>query len=133
MIKVSLILLFYRCSALQNSGLAIFTSVVGLIVDNYGFIWSEMFFICSLSGEIVMWLILCVFIYWFCDPINRSIKIINDIAVWSGDKAFDSYNGDNRVFFCACSLHTIDLFKIFWILCWPWIMISLKICLHILC
>lgn len=44
---------FYCCScqAVQNLGLALITMVTGLIVDHYGFLMLEIFFIVWLAGE----------------------------------------------------------------------------------
>ena len=47
--------------AIQNCGLALITMVAGLIVDNHGYIWLELFFIfwlvVALVATIAIWLI----------------------------------------------------------------------------
>ena len=47
--------------AIQNCGLALITMVAGLIVDNHGYIWLELFFIfwlvVALAATIAIWLI----------------------------------------------------------------------------
>ncbi|XP_044751170.1 major facilitator superfamily domain-containing protein 1-like [Coccinella septempunctata] len=60
------------CSALQNSGLAIFTSIVGVIVDQFGYTWSELFFIGSLSVALVAALVLFVWDLCQKDILNMS-------------------------------------------------------------
>ena len=47
--------------AIQNAGLALITMVAGLIVDNHGYIWLELFFIfwlvVALVATIAIWII----------------------------------------------------------------------------
>lgn len=50
---ISLLVDFVYCScqAVQNLGLALISMVTGLIVDHYGFLMLEIFFIIWLAGE----------------------------------------------------------------------------------
>lgn len=63
------------CSALQNSGLAIFTTVVGIIVDaDPSYLWSELFFIGCLSVALLAALVLLVWDFWQNDVLNMTPK-----------------------------------------------------------
>ncbi|KAL3280709.1 hypothetical protein HHI36_003945 [Cryptolaemus montrouzieri] len=60
------------CSALQNSGLAMFTSIVGFIIDHWGYTWCEIFFISNLSIALIATFI--IFLWDLCqgDVLNLS-------------------------------------------------------------
>jgi len=52
--------------AIQNLGLAVISLLVGYIVDNYGYLWAEVFFI--------FWLILAAvstITLWIVDKVTR--------------------------------------------------------------
>ncbi|KYB27225.1 major facilitator superfamily domain-containing protein 1 [Tribolium castaneum] len=56
------------CQAIQNLGLAVFTIVAGHIKDTYGYIWLEVFFICTLIVALVFTLVL-----WLVDMYQRGV------------------------------------------------------------
>ena len=43
--------MFSSCQAVQNLGLALITMTTGIIVDHYGFLMLEIFFIVWLAGK----------------------------------------------------------------------------------
>ncbi|KAK9890523.1 hypothetical protein WA026_010599 [Henosepilachna vigintioctopunctata] len=60
------------CSAVQNAGLGLLTLLVGVVVQEFGYTWLEIFFICNLSVALVASIILFILNSFQKDVLNMS-------------------------------------------------------------
>lgn len=64
----------FSCQAVQNLGLATVIILAGMIVDKYGYLMLEMFFLCCLFGKFSVHIIDNVSMKWQ-DLIEKSVSV----------------------------------------------------------